>query len=111
MDNIQLKEKLYLILTEYLERVREEPIRDLKECASLFDEFIRPVGSVYERAFGFMPTISLWVIIFWIFFIFGFLYLLNLSIIFYWIAGLPLLIYYFYIRKKRIEKKVYGLEW
>ena len=79
--------------------------RDLKQCASLFDEHIRPVETIYERAFGFMPTISLWVIIFWIFFIFGFLYLLNLSIIFYWIAGLHVVNLLFLHKKEENRKK------
>lgn len=111
LENIQIKERIYLILSEYLERVKEHPIENLQECTSLFDDYIRPVGNLYERTFGFMPMINNWVIIFWTILIFGFVYAFNLSIIFYWIIGVLFFSYYFYIRKKRIEKKVYGLEW
>jgi hypothetical protein len=113
IDNLEspVKERTYLILDEYLERIKKYPIENLQECTSLFDDYIRPVGSLYEKTFGFMPMISTWVIIFWAVLLFGFLYAFNFSVIFYWIVGIPLVAYYFYITKKRVNKKVYGLEW
>ena len=77
----------------------------------MFDNYIRPVGNYYESAFGFMPMISIWVILFWTILVFGLIYVFNLPLIFYSIVGVLFLGYYMYIRKKRIDKKVYGLEW
>lgn len=111
LENTQLKEKTYLILIEYLSLVKNEPIEDIHQCTMLFDEYIRPVGSLYENACGFMPVIRLWVLIFWGVFLFGILYMFNLSITFYCIIGLILSGYYFYFFKKKLEKKVYGLKW
>lgn len=111
LESSQLKEKTYLILIEYLDLVKNEPIEDIHQCTALFDEYIKPVGSLYESAFGFMPAISLWVLIFWGIFLFGVLYMFNLSIIFYCIIGILLSGYYFYFLNKKLGKKVYGLEW
>lgn len=111
VGSLELKEKIYSILMEYLQKVIEDPIENLEECTSLFDDYIRPVGNLYERALGFMPMIRIWVIIFWVIPLMIIVYALNLSIIFYGIIGVLFLSYYFYIRKKRIEKKIYGLEW
>ena len=111
LENIQLKEKVYSILIEYLEVVKKEPVEDIQHSTALFDEYIRPVGNLYEKTLGFMPMISSWVIIFWCICLFGVVYIFNLSVIFYYIIGLFLSSYYFYILKKRAENKVYGLKW
>ena len=105
------KEKVYFNLMEYLDVVKKDPITNMHQCADLFTEYIRPVGSLYENSYGFMPNISWWIIIFWAIFSFGILYVFNLSIIFYIIIGVFFISYYIYILKKRIEKKVYGLGW
>jgi hypothetical protein len=109
--SIQLKENVYSILMEYLEIVKKEPIKDIHQCTNLFDEYLRPVGNLYEDVLGFMPIIRFWVIFFWCIFLFGVLYMFNLSIIFYCIIGIIFSSYYLYNFKKRIEKKVYGLKW
>ena len=112
-DNLDCnqKEKVYLILIEYLDVVKKDPITDLHQCADLFNEYIRPVGQLYENNVDFMPNISSWIIIFWAIVLFGILYMFNLSIVFYLIIGIFLSSYYIYVLKKRKEKKVYGLEW
>ena len=105
------KQKVYSILIEYLQRIKQEPIQDMHQSTTLFDEYIRPVGNLYERTLGFMPMISSWVIIFWAIVLFSFLYVFNLSIIFYAAIGIFLSSYYIYVLIKKTEKKVYGLKW
>lgn len=111
LESSQLKEETYLILIEYLVLVKNEPIEDIHKCTTLFDQYIKPVGSLYESVFGFMPAISSWVLIFWGIFLFGVLYMFNLSITFYYIIGILLSGYYFYFLNKKLGKKVYGLKW
>lgn len=111
LGNIELKEKVYLILLEYLEIVKENPIENLQECTALFDDYIRPVGDFFEHSSGFMPMISNWVIIYWIIFFCLLFFAFNLSIIFYAVIGALFLSYYFYIRKKKAENRIYGLGW
>lgn len=108
LNNISERERVYLLLNNYLDVVKQEPVEDAAMSLELFNEFIRPVGWLYEDEFGFLPMINLWVICFWIFICFSILYILNLSIIIYCIVGVPLLVYYSYVLKKRVDKKVYG---
>ena len=111
LGSIQLKKQVYSILIEYLEIVKSEPIEDIHQCTTLFDEYIRPVGHLYEKSLGFMPIMSFWVMAFWFIFLFGIIYVFNLPIISYYIIGILFLGYYFYCLKKRMDKKVYGLKW
>lgn len=108
LNNASERERVYLLLSNYLDVVQQEPVEDVTMSMELFNEFIRPVGRLYEDEFAFMPMINLWVICFWMIVCFSVLYILNLSIIVYCIVGLPLLVYYGYVFKKRIDKKVYG---
>lgn len=102
------RERVYHLLNNYLDLVQQEPVENAAMSMDLFNEFIRPVGRIYEVEFDFMPMINLWVIFFWIIICFSILYILNLSIIFYCIVGVLLIVYYIYVLKKRIDKKVYG---
>lgn len=111
LESIQLKEKVYSTLMEYLDIVNKDPIEDIHQCTQLFDQYIRPVGNLYEETFGFMPVMSLWVIIFCCIALFSILYIFNLSLILYFVIGVIVLCYYFYLLKKKMDKKVYGLKW
>lgn len=111
IEDTQLKEKVYLILIEYFDVVKNEPIQDIHHCTKLFDEYIRPIGSVYEENVGFMPMIHAWVIIFWGVLLFVILYMFSLPLVFYYLIGGGLLFYYGYVFKKRLQQKVYGFKW
>ena len=111
LESVQLKEKVYSTLMEYLDIVNKEPIEDIHQCTELFDQYIRSIGNLYERAFGFAPVLSLWVFVFWSIVLFSVLYIFNLSIILYFIIGIIVLCYYFYLLKKKRDKKVYGFKW
>ena len=111
IESGQLKEKVYSILIEYLDLVKSEPIEDIHQCIILFDEYIRPVGTLYENAFKFMPVISLWVLIFWAIVLSAILYMFNLSMGFYFVIGILFFGYFFYFLKKKWGKRVYGLKW
>ena len=105
------KQKVYSTLIEYLQKIKQEPIEDMHQSTTLFDEYIRPVGNLYEKNLGFMPMMSVWVICFWVIVLFGIMFIFRLSIIFYCVIGILLASYYIYLLKKRTEKKVYGLKW
>lgn len=108
LNSASERERVCLLLSSYLDVVQQEPVEDAAMSMELFNEFIRPVGRLYEDEFGFMPMINLWVICFWVVVCFSVLYILNLPIIVYCLVGLTLLVYYGYVFKKRIDKKVYG---
>lgn len=108
LNNTNERERVYLLLNNYLDVVQQEPVEDAAMSMELFNEFIRPVGRLYEDEFAFMPMINLWVICFWIVVCFSILYIMNLSLIIYCIFGFPLMVYYSYVFKKRMDKKVYG---
>lgn len=111
VSSVQEREKIFFILNEYLDAVKQEPVEDASASLDLFNEYIRPIGKIYEEDFDFMPMINLWVICFWIAVAFLAIYTFNLSFIFYLITGIPLLAYYLFVLKKRISKKVYGCMW
>ena len=111
LGNNQVKEKVYFTIIEYLDLVKDEPIYDINECITVYEEYIKPIGSLYENAFGFMPAISLWVVIFWVACLYGILYLFSASMNFYIIIGIIPSGYYLYFLKKKSERKVYGLKW
>ncbi len=111
LESAQVKGKVYFSLMEYLDIVNKEPIENIHQCTELFDQYIKPVGNLYERTFGFMPVMSLWVIAFWCIALFGILYIFNSPVLVYLVIGIVILCYYFYLLKKKMNKKVYGLKW
>ena len=111
LGNCERKEKVSFILNKYLDIVKNEPIEDINQCTLLFDEYIRPVGSLYESALNFMPTVSFRTVMILVIIFYGFFYLFNLPVGFYVFIGIILFGYYFYFLKKKIQKRVYGLKW
>ena len=52
------RERVYHILNNYLDVVQQEPVENAAMSMELFNEFIRPVGRIYEVEFDFMPMIN-----------------------------------------------------
>jgi len=48
LNNISERERVYLLLNNYLDVVKQEPVEDAAMSMELFNEFIRPVGWLYE---------------------------------------------------------------
>ena len=103
--------KVCIILNEYLDSVKDAPITDRMISLELFEEFIRPVGNIYERNAGFMPMLRSWVVFFWIVFFFLILYVFSVPPVFFSLVATSVVIYYIYIIRKRIDHKVYGFMW
>jgi hypothetical protein len=106
--NATEKERVFLLLDNYLEIIKEQPAFDATSSLELFNEFIRPIGVLYQETLSFMPMINLWVVGFWLFVLFIGLYIFHVPIVGYFIAGIPIFSYYMYVFIKRVNKKVYG---
>lgn len=106
----QEKEKIFSILNEYLELLKIGVV-NREESVTLFNQYIRKVGKFYEDNFQFMPAFGIFTTIFWSLFFSLIQYLFQLTLLFYLFTALPILLYYLYNLKKRINHKVYGLMW
>jgi hypothetical protein len=111
LKSSERKEKAFFTLNEYLDIVKSEPIEDINQCIFLYTKYIKPIGSLYEDEFNFMPAISFRTVLFLVIIFYGVFYLFNLPVVFYVFIGIILFGYYFYFLKKKLQKRVYGLKW
>jgi hypothetical protein len=105
------KEKIYLLINEYLDIIKNEPNPDRNVAINFFENYVRPVGKYYEDDFNFVPMFSLWIASFWIITFLFIEYIFNLPFVVMFMTGFLIFIYYIYILVKRMNNKVYGFMW
>lgn len=111
IPNKEDKEKIFEILNEYLELIKNEPnpTRDL--AIEYFQNYIQPVSRFYENYFDFAPMLNLWIAIYWILIICGIEYMLHFYSLVIMITCLLIFSYFLFIHFNKLKRKVYGFMW
>jgi len=108
LPNENMKEEVADKLTLYLLFLKETSYSDLDKIHSLdlFEEYVHPIGTVYQNFLGFGIKSKLWIVLIWLVMInLGLLLLTNYCINI--IATILLLILYGFFLKKEMEGKVF----
>lgn len=106
------KEKYFSLekLNNYFSYIENNEIDDVHESLALFNNFLKPIGELFEKRFGFFVMIKPWIMNFWIIvFLLIFWYIQNTFLFIFFLLILSL--FFFYLGFKIKKKKVYAFMW
>jgi hypothetical protein len=97
-------------LNGFLIYIGNNNVENVHQSLTLFNEYLKPIGELFEKIFHFFVMIEPWILNIGIGFVFIIFWLTN-SITYFLIFLFPLSLFCFYLGVKVYKRKVYAFMW
>lgn len=105
------KRKVLESLTECVNYYQNFKVDSISQSLKIFNEYLKPVGIIYEKEAGFWVLIKSWILFLYITIANFSIYFLSNKNIYFIIANSILLLFCAYLAKKYNSKKLYAFMW